>query len=241
MALLSYIKQLIPSTLKASIRSRLGIPSQQKSFNNLKKSGISPKIVLDIGAYEGNWARDLKNIFPDAQILMIEGQTSKSEILKTVCKNNTGIDYHIALLGASSKLVNFNIYDTASSVLEENNQTEAIKEERELICLDNLLLNSLYHKPDMIKIDTQGYELEVLKGSENTLKYASMVLLEVSLIDIYRDCPLVADVLAFMAERDFVLFDICSLMHRPLDGALYQSDFLFVKKDSILRKNKKWI
>ena len=93
----------------------------------------------------------------------------------------------------------------------------------------------------MIKLDTQGYELEVLKGGENTFKNAKAVLMEVSLLDIYKDSPLVSDVVAYMAERNFFLYDICSLMRRPLDGALYQSDFLFIKKDSELRNNKRWI
>ena len=77
-------------------------------------------------------------------------------------------------------------------------------------------------------------------GGEKTLSCAGAVLLEVSLIDIYKEVPLVYDVLYFMKERGFVLFDICSLIYRPLDKSLYQSDFLFVKEDSFLRANKKW-
>jgi FkbM family methyltransferase len=223
------LKGVIPHSFKSKIKSFLGVQSQEKSFRKLKQLGFEPKVVLDIGAYEGTWTKVFKMIYPAAAILMIEAQTEKEKILANLSERIIGLDYKIALLGAYEKLVEFNVYDT-----------EALIEQRRLMCLDKLLETTIYSKPDLIKIDTQGYELEILKGGEKTLSEASAVLLEVSLIDIYLDVPLAADVLEFMRKRDFFLFDICSFIYRPLDKVLYQSDFLFVKKDSNLRRNKNW-
>ena len=162
----SSLKHLIPSSLKNKLRYHLGVPSQQKSFNALRDLGFKPKTILDIGAYEGIWAIDLKKTFPEARILMLEGQTSKDDVLNKICGDNQGIDYQIALLGATETIVSFNIYDTASSVLEEYNETGARIEQRKLMCLDKILENTDFSKPDLIKLDTQGYELDVLKGGE---------------------------------------------------------------------------
>lgn len=240
MKIKSFLKSFVPEKSKKLLREKLGVPSQELSFKNIKRLGFSPEVCLDIGAYEGYWTDGFKHIFPDCSIMMFEGQTLKEQALIKTAEAYKDVEYKIALLGASETVVSFNIYDTASSVLVEHNDTNAKIETRNLASLDKLLAGSKFSKPDFIKIDTQGYELEILKGGEKTLAHAEFVLLEVSFLDIYINCPLIADTLSFMKQRGFVVYDICTLMKRPLDGALFQSDFLFVKENSSFRNNKKW-
>ncbi len=240
MSLGSIIKGIVPDKLVNTLRDKLGVPSQHKSFNNLKALGYVPKTVLDIGAYEGLWSKEFKAIFPDTAILMIEGQQNKNDQLKETSSTLTNTSYKIALLGSEEKEVTFNIYETASSVLTEDNETNALVEKRTLELLDNLVNGTPFEHPDFIKIDTQGYELEILNGGLKTLKNTEMVLLEVSLLNIYNNCPLVHDVILFMKAQGFVLYDICSLIKRPYDKALYQSDFLFIKETSPLRASSRW-
>jgi FkbM family methyltransferase len=240
MMILNYLNRLIPQKVKKNIRKKLGVPSQETSLTNIKRLGFSPKFCVDIGAYEGYWTVDFKKIFPDCAITMIEGQSLKEPALVKIKSIYNDVNYKIELLGATETAVKFNIYESASSVLVEHFDTEAKTEQRNLLTLDKLLEKNDHNKPDFIKIDTQGYELEILKGGEEALTHAEFVLLEVSLLDIYVNSPLIIDVLNFMKERGFVLYDICTLMKRPLDNALFQSDFLFVKETSQFRNNKHW-
>ncbi len=237
----NFLKNLIPKNSKKLLREKLGVPSQESSFKNIRTLGFSPGFCLDIGAYEGYWTREFKQIFPDCAVMMLEGQLSKEPVLIKTKNAYSDVDYKIALLGATDATdVTFNMYESASSVFVEHHDTGAKTETRNLVTLDKLLEKENLKKPDFIKIDTQGYELEILKGGEKTLAHAEFVLLEVSFLDIYVNCPLVADTINFMKERGFVVYDICSLMRRPLDKALFQSDFLFVKENSAFRSDKRW-
>ena len=103
--------------------------------------------------------------------MMVEGQNLKGPALIKTQKAYKDVQYKIALLGADESNVTFNIYETMSSVLTEHHDTNAKTETRQLIEVappDNLLEAGDFKKPDFIKIDTQGYELEILKGGEKT-------------------------------------------------------------------------
>ena len=55
---------------------------QQLRFNYYKTLGVNFKKVLDIGAYLGTWRDMFQKIFPDAEILMIEANKEKEEVLR---------------------------------------------------------------------------------------------------------------------------------------------------------------
>ena len=234
--------RLIPGSLVEKLRMRLGVPSQKWSLINLKKSGFNPTKIVDIGAYEGKWTEEVSEVFPKAQFLMIEAQSEKEPLIKNVAlKDSSRRDYRIELLSSDdNKMLLFNQYESASSVLVEHHDTGAKKKTITSKSLDTVLNDSNFQTPDFIKLDTQGYELEILKGGNSALTFAKVVLMEVSFIDIYKNGPLVLDVLNFMDKHNFQTYDICSILRRPLDKALFQSDLLFIKKDSPLIQSKKW-
>ena len=70
------LKKILTNKFKRSIKERLGVPSMHWSLQNIKKLGFDPKFAVDIGAYEGFWTRDFLEVFPNAQVLMIEAQKS---------------------------------------------------------------------------------------------------------------------------------------------------------------------
>ncbi|WP_113661851.1 FkbM family methyltransferase [Pedobacter nanyangensis] len=235
------ISKLLPNNVIDKIKFDLGVPNQQNCFEHLKKMGVSPRLVIDIGAYEGTWAIDFKKYFPNTKILMLEAQEGKSIYLNKVKeKSNQSIDFKIALLSDVIKEVEFNEYETASSVYKEDNETNAKVVRLKTQRLDDLLTNTEFEKPDFVKIDVQGAELDVLKGALNTLKSVEFVLIEVSFLNIYKGAPLAHEIVQFMAQQGFVIYDIASLMRRPFDKALNQSDFLFIKEKSPLRASSRW-
>lgn len=209
-------------------------PSLASTLKALKKRGFSPVFAIDVGAYHGEWSQFFKDCFPAVKILMVEAQESKNEILDGVVKQFPGdLFKEVALLGSSSlKNVRFVEMETGSSVFEEHSHYQRRYVEKEQVKLDDLLQKySEFSHVDFLKLDVQGYELEVLKGADEVLKNTQLVFLEVSLIPINENCPIIGDVFEFMKEKGFRLLDFCSQIRRR-DGFLWQTDLLFIRNDS---------
>ncbi|MEM9148038.1 MAG: FkbM family methyltransferase [Pseudomonadota bacterium] len=212
----------------------LKAPSMGLGLAGLRDRGLRPATILDIGAFQGDWSRMAAGIWPDAEITMVEGNREKEPALSAVAKElNAGLE--IALLGPEDgQSVEFVVMETGSSVFEENSPLDRRRERREVRSLDALFAG---RRVDLIKIDVQGYELEVLAGGQRVLGEAEAVLLEIALIEINRGAPLLDEVVAYLAARDLIAVEVLELHRRPLDGAMNQIDILFVRRSSPLFAN----
>lgn len=242
MALLNkLIRALIPEQVITKLKYSYHVPDMEWSLSNLRANGFHPESIVDIGAYEGEWTKMTRALFPEASFLMIEAQASKKEKLQMLADKLPGVDYEICLLGAQAETaVPFYINETVSSALPETSKTEQEYVDLPMLTLDEVLTQKNMKSPDLIKLDVQGFELEVLKGGVEAMKKAEVVLMEVSLIDINQGAPLIDEVIAFMKHSNFRCYDICSMVRRPLDKALWQTDILFVKEGSALISSKNW-
>ncbi len=241
--MIKFIKKLFPYSFKRSVKDHLGVPSLHWSLQNLKKKGFNPKNVIDIGAYEGHWTIDFLEVFPDANILMVEAQLTKEHKLKEVTNRYAGVNVAIEVLSSlNNVLVEFFENETASHINTVSSENEMVNSvnQRKAKSLDTLLLERNLPMPDFLKLDVQGHEIEVLKGGGKALFNATFCLLEVTLIDLGDNAPLFFEVNKFMDEKGFQVYDICQFMRRPFDKALYQLDVLFIKKDSSFVNDKNW-
>jgi len=236
------VSRLFSEKWKKRIKFELfEVPDTEHSLRRMKRIGFEPHRVIDVGAYAGDWTRICKRVFPQAQVLMIEPQVSKVPELNSVASELTNIEVRTVLLGANEKAsVPFFEAATASSVLRESEKAEASSSSLPMTTLDALIDGGSFDKPDFIKLDVQGYELEVLKGGERAMLSAEVVLMEVNLLGIYHGVPLFDEGVQFMAERGFRVYDICTFYRRPYDGALWQVDVIFVRNSSKLLSSKRW-
>ncbi len=240
---MSIITQLIPNSIIEKIKERLDVPDMFRSITKLKELGFNPKTIVDIGAYHGEWTKEIRLLFPTGSFLMIEPMDEKAALLTQIAAQSNGkVRFEQALLAAqANQEVVFHQSETASSILSEHKENDDFeKVTKKTTTLSLLLEKNQINKIDFLKIDTQGYELEILKGAIEALKNTDVILLEVSLLDIHKNVPLLHEVCNFMYQYGFVTYDICSFTRRPLDKALWQSDFIFVKENSPFRANKDW-
>jgi FkbM family methyltransferase len=199
--------------------------------------GLQPQTILDVGAFEGNWSRMARRIWPRSRIVMFEANARKQPNLSTVA-HEIGASLCCELLGADDGAeVVFNVMESGSSVLNERSPVERDVENRTLRRIDAIPLDLTGNI--LLKIDTQGYELEVLKGAGRLLPRVDAILLEVAIIEINEGAPLLHEVLVFLKSLGFVTYDILEIHRRPLDQAMNQVDILFVRDGSPLIADKR--
>ena len=150
----------------------------------LKNSGFIPRRILDIGASTCQTADVFRQVWPTSDILLIEGNSDCEQIYKL--KN---YNYQIKLLGKQNGTTPFyktkwSSICTGNSIYKEVNPLYEgeylITETLPVHKLDDVVVGAY----DLIKIDTQGSELDIIQGGINTFNKAKVVVCEVALIDI---------------------------------------------------------
>jgi FkbM family methyltransferase len=183
-----------------------------------------------------------RRIYPNVPICMLDANPEKEPFLAAAVREIGAADYRIALLGANpTESVAFHVRGTGSSVLPENTATPSSIAQLPMTTLDRVLMaGKPYPAPYFLKLDVQGFELEVLRGAEQVLQNTEVALLEVSLLEYNQGAPLFAEVVAFMQSRGFVVYDIAGFYRRESDDALYMVDLLFTRESSALRSKKRF-
>ena len=227
--------------IRERLARKLQVPSIPLCLEHLQSCGFNPGHIVDVGAYQGDFARDCLRIWPDVKISCFEPQPHMASKLAALARENPGqIAVFDCLLGAQEQeAVTLYQAETASSVLVEYEQKHP-SIERPMRRLDEVKQEMRYGGCDFLKLDVQGYELEVLKGAETCLGAVQAILAEVNLLDIHKDVPLLPEFVQWLSFRGFVPYDICGMTRRPLDNALWQIDMLFVPMESRLRQDKRW-
>jgi FkbM family methyltransferase len=220
----------------------IGVISLGAGLSQLKENGFVPSFVIDVGANRGNWTLETLRVFRSASFVLIDADPANAAILKQLCSCRSHCKFFTALLGAESRQeMRFYQMGTGSSVLSERTSADRNELMLRMSTLDELVAAEV-NSPILLKLDVQGYELEVLRGAGKILSETEVVIVECSLIQYNDGAPLFAEVISFMSEHGFVVYDFCGYMRRESDGALFQADVIFTREDSALRKAfNRWI
>jgi len=226
-------KEVVPPPSVITEQNPQSVVDMMKKY--IKEKNVST--VLDIGANVGQYAMGLKKDYPHMKILSLEANRECQPYLQ----HYLGDSYLICCPSDRKGTKKFYKTTTSSictgnSLYRENTEyysdEKLIVEEVETDTLDYILESNGYGDAqfDLIKMDTQGSELDILKGADRVLQTAKMVVVETDTGNYNLGCPPQKEVKDYLEAKGFVV--VGSVEDHFRNGKLIQQDLLFVKNGS---------
>jgi len=205
-------------------------------FKILINNNLDIKSVLDVGAHAGTFTFGCKEFYPEAYYYMIDGNHITEHYI-----GNSGIDYKIVYLSNEVKdtivyKTTYNAFNTGDSLYRENtnyySDDKLLTEQIKTSTLDEIFKNEVTF--DFIKIDSQGSEMDIIKGGLEMCKRAKIFLLEASVYPYNLGAPMFDELKEFMSSIGYPHHKIVSDIHHPENHSiLIQHDVLFSKTELV--------
>lgn len=239
--LLNPLRRILPPTIKNAMKRRLGIPETRlhADWSLLQPIGPQrqPHLVLDVGAHRGWFFRCWLDWCPLATVHAFEPYPQSFQHAQRVHGQDPRVTIHPLGVGAEEGTLPFNVlpeslvsnsflqpdshaWDRVAYVHGDVQTIEVPVTTLDIFCAQHQI-TSVY----LLKIDVQGFEMQVLKGAEQILPVVDHIMVESGIQRLYANAPRVNDVFEFLTARGFHLMAQRS-WHRG-NHVLMESDLLF--------------
>jgi len=199
----------------------------------LKDKNYIPDIIFDIGAHHGQWTNECLKIYPNSKYILFEA-INYSELNNF--RNKDNITVFNELLNDKIEIVNwYEMRNTGDSIFKEKtyhfDNCNVIR--RTSNTLNNIIESKqfIFEKCNkiLIKIDCQGAEIPILKGSTDILDKTDFIILEIPLFGQYNEgVPNFLEHIKFMDSNGFVPYDIID--NHYINTFNMQVDMMFINK-----------
>jgi FkbM family methyltransferase len=205
-------------------------PTFEGALERLRARRISIRSVIDIGASDGSWSRSMMSVYSDADYLLIEANPIHQNALDDFCRRHSRAQYAMAAAAAEKSTVFFDSSDAlggaaASAQLDDRFVQVAST------TVDSEVAERLLEPPFLLKLDTHGFEAQILEGASESLKETEVLIIECYNFEIADGSLLFDQMCRYLREKGFRCLDLFDILYRSSDLAFWQADFLFVRSD----------
>ncbi len=195
-------------------------------LQQVQRDGLQIRNVFDVGACSGQWTQELRHsVLPKSQFYLFEANSAHSEQL-----NSLGLPFFIGVLSNPGRLFVefFSKNSTGDSYYKENTVHYDSHPPVKVPCntLADVMEKAALPIPNLLKIDTQGSELDILKGMEQYLSGVDLIYLECPVIRYNLEAPTLQDYLDYMRENGFVPTEVLEI-HKN-EQIILQIDIMFI-------------
>ena len=223
-----------PANRSALIRFRVAASTEHDAV--LSASPVD--LVVDVGANRGQFSLAARHFHPEARIVAFEPLASAARVYRHIFQRDERVLLHATAIGTvkgktamhrSGSEDSSSLFPIGEIMEELSPGTGAIgTEEVSVAPLTDFLSPQDLDCRALLKIDVQGFELEVLKSAAPLLKYFDYIYVEASFIPFYVGQPLAHDVISYVSSQGFQLAGFMNPYFHPKTAQAMQSDLLFV-------------
>ena len=187
--------------------------------NFLSKIDFKPKVIYDIGSSNGMWAEFAKEAFPDARIMLFDVENYGD---KTKFKDI----YDICLTDEDGKEVKFYQIPTMrkiNSYYKPKYHDGVSYVEKTGVTLSTFIDMYGLPEPDLIKINTCGSEMDIIKGSEELIKNAKYLIVNLQNDEAFENAPKAPVSGPYIQSLGFEIKDILDCNGTPLIDYVFEN------------------
>jgi len=193
---------------------------------------VEVQSFIDVGASDGRWAEICMNHYPNAQFLLIEAQPGHEADLQRFTGVHKNTNYLLAAASDEAGEVFFDASDLHAGLASKEELSGKDTVRLPAVRIDEAVVaRPELQAPFALKLDTHGYELPIFRGAEGILKDTNLIIVEAYNFVIAQEAIRFFELCLWLEERGFRCVDIVDIMRRPKDGALWQMDLFFYRKD----------
>jgi FkbM family methyltransferase len=228
------------------IYRRKELPIGTDLMEDLKnKIGIDLQTIFDVGANVGDTTLEYVHSFPKAQVWSFEPVSKTFEELKRRTKNFGNVHSYNLALGEKEEAKQIKLFDDNLSYLNSlkplamNEAQTARTETIQVTTLDSFLEKEKISSVDLLKIDTEGYELSVLRGAQSAIanNKIKLIFLEVGFSASNKRNSNFSEINNYLDTHGFSFFSLYHLVPIGLHVKSHYGNALYIH-DSVIKKLK---
>lgn len=203
--------------------------SMRAGLERVKKNGVNPSALIDLGAAQGLWSLEAVNVWPQAKFVLFEPLEERREELQALTKTYPNFLPVHAAAGSEKGVTRFQVSDDLDGSGVYDSGADGGNREVQVTTIDDEIARLQLRPPYLLKFDTHGYELPILDGAKETLKQTDLIVMECYGFRIAQSSLLFSEMCAHMEQLGFRLADVVDIMRRPGDDLFWQCDAFFLR------------
>jgi len=205
-------------------------PTLAGFLERLPRYRIDFATVVDVGASNGMWTREIIQRFPDRDYFLVEARHEHEPELQALATEKPRVRYVICAAADQPGEVHFHAGDLFGGLAAHMpfSAHDIVVPAR---TLDELAATHMLKPPYLLKLDTHGFEQQILAGGASVLNHTSLAVIEAYNHQMGFGNLLFNELCAHMAARGFRCIDFFDPLYRPYDAAFWQADLAFARAD----------